>query len=269
VPDRGTQTSDGDAVRLTPQERDRLLIATAAQVARRRLARGVLLNIPEATAMIADEAIEAARDGLRLEQAVAQARALLGPGDVLPGVAEVVTQVRVEAVFDDGTRLVVIEDPIGGTDDPSLAPGAVIPGAVIPGAVMLNESGNVTHQATEIGVLNTASVPISVTSHWHFFEANPRLQFDRAAAYGQRLDIAAGAAIRFDPGELVPVRLVPFGGLRVAVGFAGLVDGPLDDPEMKAQALARAREWGYLDDASVDHPVALTTDASAHRVGED
>lgn len=226
-------------MRLTPQERDRLLIATAAQVARRRLARGVLLNIPEAIAVISDEAIEAARDGLRLEQAVAQARGVLGPGDVLPGVAEVVTLVRVEAVFDDGTRLVVISDPIGVAGDASLAPGAVIPG----------QSGEEpSHpQARAIGVLNTATVPISVTSHWHFFEANPRLQFDRAAAYGQRLDVAAGAAIRFDPGELVRVRLVPLGGLRVAVGFAGLVDGSLDDPEVRARALERADDCGYLD----------------------
>ncbi len=246
-------------MRLTPQERDRLLIATAAQVARRRHARGVLLNIPEAIAVVADEAIEAARDGLRLEQAVAQARAVLGPADVLPGVAEVVTQVRVEAVFDDGTRLVVIEDPIAGppkepagaADDAWLAPGAVLVDETYASYPARQEKNPSSPQVTEIGVLNTASVPISVTSHWHFFEANPRLRFDRAAAYGQRLDVAAGAAVRFDPGEVVQVRLVPFGGLRVMVGFAGLVDGALDDPEVRAQALVRAHEWGYLSDPAI------------------
>ncbi len=232
-------------MRLTPQERDRLLIATAAQVARRRLARGVLLNIPEAIAVIADEGIEAARDGLRLQQAVARACDVLGPDDVLPGVAEVVTQVRVEAVFDDGTRLMVIEDPIGSPDDSVPAPGEVIAGESEDPEEPTATRDPRTH--AEIDVLNTASVPISVTSHWHFFEANPRLQFDRAAAYGQRLDVAAGAAVRFDAGERVRVRLVPFGGLRVAVGFAGLVDGALDDPEVRSQALVRAHEWGYLD----------------------
>ena len=95
---------------LSPSERDRLLLFTAAQLARARRARGVKLNVPEATALIADEVAEAARDGHRLAEAVEVGRSVLGPADILPGVAHVVTEVRVEAVFDDGTRLVVVPD---------------------------------------------------------------------------------------------------------------------------------------------------------------
>jgi urease subunit gamma/beta len=98
----------------------------------------------------------------------------------------------------------------------------------------------------EIDVINTASVPVSVTAHWHFFEANPRLRFDRLTVYGMRLAVAAGSALRFAPGVSITVGLVPIGGSRVVIGFAGLVDGPLDDPAVRAAALRRAAEFGYL-----------------------
>lgn len=225
-------------MRLTPAERDRLLLASAAAVARRRRGRGLLLNVPETVALVADAAVEAARDGLRLAEAVEVARAVLGPDDVLPGVADVVTEVRVEAVFDDGTRLVVVPDPVGGGHLHDDAPGAVLPG--------VDENPSPAPDAVEVAVLNTAALPVTVTSHWHFFEANPRLRFDRAAAYGRRLDVPAGSAVRFDPGVPTTVRLVPVGGARVAVGFAGLVDGPLDADGAREAALARAREFGYL-----------------------
>jgi urease subunit gamma/beta len=97
-----------------------------------------------------------------------------------------------------------------------------------------------------LSVVNTGDVPVSITSHFHFFEVNPRLQFDRAAAYGRHLAIPAGAALRFDPGATVEAALVPIGGARVAIGFAGLVDGPLDAPGAKEAALARAAAQGYL-----------------------
>ncbi len=225
-------------MRLTPQERDRLLIFTAAQLARARHARGLRLNVPETVALVSDTVIEAARDGARLTAAVAAGRAALGPDDVLPGVADIVTQVRVEAVFDDGTRLAVVPDPIGGGSLGETAPGAVRTAAV-------SEPPDSSTQV-KVWVRNTAEVPISVTSAWHFFEANPRLRFDRAAAFGRHLAIPAGAAVRFDPGADVEVQLVPIGGRRVAVGFAGLVDGPLDAPGALPAALERARQMGYL-----------------------
>jgi urease subunit gamma/beta len=233
-------------MRLTPSERDRLLIFTTAELARRRLARGVRLNVPEATALIADTVCEAARDGHRLNEAVAVGRSVLGPDDVLPGVREVVNVVKVEAVFDDGTRLVVVTDPIGAPEDAAderhSAPGGILLGA----EPMVDWPAAVT-----VSVTNTSTVPISVTSHFHFFEANPRLRFDRAAAYGTRLAVPAGSSVRFGPGERKLVRLTPMRGERVAIGFAGLVDGPLDAPGAKQEALRRAVACGYQHEEPV------------------
>ncbi|MFF7332612.1 urease subunit gamma [Streptomyces sp. NPDC090306] len=223
-------------MRLTPTERDRLLLFGAAELARARRARGLRLNVPEATALIADTVCEAARDGRRLAEAVAAARSVLGPADVLPGVADVVTEVHVEAVFDDGSRLAVVTDPIGGG---ALGDGA--PGALLPGPGHTDPA-----PVSRLTVTNTAAVPVSVTSHFHFFEANPRLAFDRAAGYGMRLAVPAGSSVRLGPGESAEVGLVPIGGDRVAIGFAGLVDGPLDAPGAKEEALRRAAACGYL-----------------------
>ncbi|WP_329589017.1 urease subunit gamma [Streptomyces sp. NBC_01005] len=222
-------------MRLTPTERDRLLLFSAAELARARRARGLKLNVPEATALIADTVCEAARDGRRLAEAIETARSVLGPDDVLPGVADVVTEVHVEAVFDDGSRLAVVSRPLGdGLGDE--APGAVVPGPATPEP----------EPAVRLTVHNTATVPVSVTSHFHFFEANPRLDFDRGAAYGMRLCVPAGSSVRFGPGETVEVGLVPIGGERIAIGFAGLVDGPLDAPGAREEALRRAAACGYL-----------------------
>lgn len=229
-------------MRLTPTDRDRLLIFTAAELARARRARGLRLNVPEATALIADTVCEAARDGARLMEAAAAGASVLLADDVLPGVVDIVREVRVEAVFDDGTRMVVVRDPFGGAG--SL--GSEAPGAVI---TAVRQPATPEHRVRLV-VTSTADVPISITSHFHFFEVNPRLSFDRAAAYGMRLAIPAGSAQRFEPHEATEVALVPIGGARVAIGFAGLVDGPLDAPGAKEAALARAAAQGYLGAAT-------------------
>jgi urease subunit gamma/beta len=225
-------------MRLTPTERDRLLVASAAELARRRRARGLKLNAPEATALIADAVIEAARDGARLREAVDAARATLDANDVMDGVASLVPEVWVEAVFDDGSRLVVVPEPFGEASS-TCAPGATHPVA--------DDVVAAPAPTIELDVENTADVPISVTSHYHFFEVNPRLKFDRGAGYGMRLAIEAGEVFRFEPRCVHRVGLAPIGGGRVTVGFAGLVDGPLDQPGAKDAALAKARATGYLD----------------------
>lgn len=227
-------------MRLTPTERDRLLIFTAAELARARLARGLRLNVPEATALIADTVCEAARDGARLADAAIAGASVLAAADVLPGVTDIVTDVTVEAVFDDGTRLVVVRRPFG--DD-------VVPlGDGAPGAIIVSQSHPRAIAADQISieVTNTSDVPVSITSHFHFFEINHRMRFNRSAAYGMRLAIPAGAAQRFDPGQSTIVNLRPIGGDRIAIGFAGLVDGPLDADGAKEAALARALAAGYL-----------------------
>ena len=224
-------------MRLTPSERDRLLVFQAADLALRRRARGLQLNAPEATAVVAHTVIEAARDGLRLAEAVEAARSALSADDVLDGVSALVPQVWVEAVFDDGSRLVVVPEPFG----PAASGG---PGEM---HAANDEMDTAPASTVEIAVENTSAVPISVTSHFHFFEVNPRLRFDRSAAYGMRLAIGAGESRRFDPHSQVTVGLAPIGGERVVVGFAGLVDGPLDAPGARAAALRKARATGYLD----------------------
>jgi urease subunit gamma/beta len=173
-------------------------------------------------------------------------------------------------VFEDGTRLAVISSPIapgvepgagsgartgfdagpGAESSAQWVEGALQPARGTPGSILPRDESQ--HPVPPISdlialdVVNTASVPISVTSHFHFFEANPRLRFDRAAAYGRHLAVPAGSSVRFDPGATVPVELVPIGGDRVAIGFAGLVDGPLDEPGAKERALAKAAACGYL-----------------------
>jgi urease subunit beta len=102
-----------------------------------------------------------------------------------------------------------------------LIPGELLPE---PGSLELNTGRPVT----TLTVANTGDRPVQVGSHFHFFEANAALVFDRAAARGQRLDIPAGTAIRFEPGDSREVRLVPFGGLRRVMGFRGQINGPLD-----------------------------------------
>jgi urease beta subunit len=104
---------------------------------------------------------------------------------------------------------------------------------------------NAGRPRTVLTVANTGDRPVQVGSHFHFFEANPALAFDRAAAFGQRLDIPAGTAVRFEPGDTRAVTLVPLGGAGRAIGFGGLVDGSVRAPGALARAMRRAAERGY------------------------
>ena len=218
-------------MRLLPQEQDRLLLFLAAELARARRARGLKLNQAEATAIVADGVCELARDGLRYDAVVAGAHAILGEDDVLDGVRELVGRIEVEAVFRDGRHLIVIEDPLGPAPDAAGADEPEIPWLEDP--------------AARVSVVNEGAVPIGVTSHLHFFETNPMLRFDRAAAWGMRLAIPARTKVFFTPGEPREVALTPIGGARVVRGHGDLVDGPLDDDAVRAGALAAAREQGY------------------------
>ncbi|HEY6760202.1 MAG TPA: urease subunit gamma [Baekduia sp.] len=217
-------------MRVLPQERDRLLLFLAAELARARQARGLALNQAEATAVIADGICELARDGRRYDDVVREAYALLGEADVLPGVRDLVRRIEVEAVFRDGRHLVVVEDPLGVAPVPSLEDEPDVPW--LAGGVALT-------------VVNEGSVLVGVTSHLHFFETNPMLNFDRAAAWGMRLAVPARTKVFFPPGAPREVWLTPIGGARVVRGHGELVDGALDDPGVREGAFALAREKGY------------------------
>ena len=99
-------------------------------------------------------------------------------------------------------------------------------------------------------VSNTGDRPIQVGSHFHFFETNRALEFDRERAYGMRLNIPAGTSVRFEPGDEREVGLVAIGGRRVVRGLNGLTEGALDDPDVRGVALRRARERGFLKEGS-------------------
>jgi urease beta subunit len=125
---------------------------------------------------------------------------------------------------------------------------------VIPGEVILGEGDIVVlpgREIVELTVANTGDRPIQVGSHCHFFESNRALRFDREKAYGFRLQVPAGTAVRFEPGEEKRVTLVTIGGNRVAYGINGLAHGRLDDPAVKANAIAAAREQGFLGEVKV------------------
>jgi urease subunit gamma/beta len=216
-------------MRLIPREEDRLKLFLAAELARRRRGRGVKLGQAEAVSLIADAVCEAARDGLGHADAEAAGYAEVGPDDVLDGVDALVARVEVEALFADGSRLVVLHQPVraAGPPAPVEPPVAWLPGG------------------TPLEVVNEGAVPVGVTSHFHVFEANRALRFDRAAAWGTRLAVEAGAKVFFLPGEPRAVRVLAFGGLRVVRGHGGLADGPLDAPGARERALALARARGY------------------------
>src|SRR3954467_2025057 len=164
---------------LTPREKDKLLVAVAAMVARRRLERGVRLNLPEAIALITDAVVEGARDGRSVADLMEAGAHVLTPDQVMDGIAAMIHDVQVEATFPDGTKLVPVHEPIRGAKT-TLVPGEVMPQA---GELTLNE-GRAT---VTLDVSNSGDRPIQVGSPYPFFETNPGLKFDGPKARGMRL----------------------------------------------------------------------------------
>ncbi len=211
---------------LAPRDLDKLVLHGAGVIAQKRLARGLRLNYPEAVALIATQILELIRDGRSVADLMDAGRRMLGRAHVMDGVAEMIVEVQVEGTFPDGTKLVTVHRPIAlDRVDLALAlhgsflpippessfpdagagasppPGEVI---VVPGSIALNEGRDVI----EIVVRSVGDRPIQVGSHYPFAETNTALLFDRARAEGRRLDIPAGTAVRFEPGDEKTVRLV-------------------------------------------------------------
>ncbi|HKF66213.1 MAG TPA: urease subunit beta [Vicinamibacterales bacterium] len=232
---------------LTPHELDKLTLHQAGFLAQKRLARGLRLNHPEAVALIATQILEFIREGRRVSELMDLGRQLLGRAEVMDGVPELVHEVQIEGTFPDGTKLVSIHNPIVaergnlelalyGSFLPvpvRLKPDATAvtvattgvasgfsrtdkPGEIFcaPGDIVANEGRDVTR----LSVTNSGDRPIQVGSHYHFVETNAALMFDRKAAHGMRLDIPAGTAVRFEPGETKTVPLVAIAGRRVIRG---------------------------------------------------
>jgi urease subunit gamma/beta len=224
---------------LSPKETDRLLLFLAAELARRRRARGRKLNYPEARALIADEICEGARDGRSVAELMSFGASILSTDDVMPGVAKLVGTLQVEAMFADGQKLVTVHDPIrpgrGRVD--GVEPGEIV---TVEGEIELSPG----RRTLALEVSNLGDRPVQVGSHFHFFEVNRELEFDRATAFGMRLDIPAGTAVRFEPGDRREVALVALGGTGEVHGLNRLTEGATGAGELPA-ALERAREQGY------------------------
>ena len=233
---------------LTPREVDKLILHQAGFLAQKRLARGLRLNYVEAVALIATQLLEFIRDGRSVAELMDLGRRFLGTADVLDGVADMVDEVQVEGTFPDGTKLVTVHHPIVAVrgdhelalygsflappapERPGGPPAAALEGT--PGE-MMTPDGSITlnegRDAISLTVANTGDRPIQVGSHYHFFETNRALAFDRRAAYGRRLDIPAGTAVRFEPGESKTATLVPIAGARVVRGGNAWASGPVDE----------------------------------------
>jgi len=209
---------------LNPREKDKLLLFTAAMLAERRLERGVKLNYPESIAYISMHIMECARDGETVAQLMSKGRTLLTTDQVMEGVPELIHDVQVEATFPDGTKLVTVHEPIqpgpSGEVSKDLKAGQVV---CAEGEITLNAD----RETKQITVVNEGDRPIQVGSHYHFFETNPALSFERDACKGFRLNIAAGTAVRFEPGQERTVELVALSGNRRVFGFNQAVMGEL------------------------------------------
>jgi urease subunit gamma/beta len=223
------------------------MLHQAGVVAQKRLARGLCLNYVEAVALIATQLLEFIRDGRSVAELMDLGRTILGRQDVMEGVAEMVDEVQVEGTFPDGTKLVTVHHPIvAERGDRQLAlygsfipfpeatetvgkPVVALEGAA-PGRVMSRDGEielNAGRATVSLAVSNRGDRPIQVGSHYHFVETNRALSFDRSAAYGMRLDIPAGTAVRFEPGETRTVTLVAIAGSRVIRGGNAWVSGPV------------------------------------------
>lgn len=243
---------------------DKLILHQAGFLAQKRLARGILLNCPEAIALISTQILERIRDGKSVAELMDWGKKLLGRADVMEGVPEMISEVQVEGTFPDGSKLVTIHHPIvrefgdielalygsflpiplrkGQLMGEAYVRSELVPGEFItkPGEILINEG----RETVTLIVSNRGDRPIQVGSHYLFTEANRALSFDRNRAYGMRLNIPAGTAVRFEPGETKTVSLVAIGGNKVLRGGNGLSDGPVSDMN-RTKTLLSASERGF------------------------
>jgi urease subunit gamma/beta len=248
---------------LSPREIDKLVLHQAGFLAQKRLARGLRLNHPEAVALIATQLLEFIRDGKSVAELMNVGRQFLGRNQVMAGVPAMITEVQVEGTFRDGTKLVTVHHPIASANGnlalalqgsflpvPDLSAfGAEAEPDFEPGAVTAKEGDlelNPGRETVTLPVTNLGDRPVQVGSHYHFIETNASLQFDRAKAYGKRLDIPAGTAVRFEPGETKSVNLVNIAGRRIIRGGNNLAAGPVSgDGKIKAMNNVKTRGFAH------------------------
>ncbi|KAL2253736.1 urease [Sesamum indicum] len=248
-------------MKLAPRETEKLMLHNAGELAQKRLARGLRLNHAEAAALIATQILEFVRDGNKtVAQLMDLGRQFLGRRQVLPAVPYLLHSVQVEGTFPDGTKLVTIHDPISCENGnlelalhgtflpvPSLDKFPTLEVCKIPGQLLFSQgliTINLGRKGVVLKVTNTGDRPIQVGSHYHFIEVNPFLVFDRSKAYGMRLNIPAGTATRFEPGDTKSVALVRIGGEQVIRGGNNIADGQVDDANITT-VMKAVHEGGY------------------------
>ncbi|KAH7325327.1 urease [Rhizoctonia solani] len=230
-------------MRIPPREHDKLLLHELGSLAQKRLARGLKLNHTEATALIASQLQEFIRDGKHsVDDLMELGKRVLGRRHVLPSVPALLHEIQVEGTFPDGVFLVTVHNPICSDsgdlnvalygsflpiptedmfplEDPSLYASSAAPGAVVVRRERIEI--NKGRDRIRLKVVNKGDRPIQVGSHYNFSETNRALDFDRLKASGRRLDIPAGTAIRFEPGDPKYVNLVEIGGQKKVKGGGG------------------------------------------------
>ncbi|CAI7626227.1 unnamed protein product [Penicillium palitans] len=253
-------------MQLIARELDKLVIAQTGLLAQRRLARGVKLNYPEATALITNVLQEMMRDGKHTaSELMSIGKHILGRRHVLPAVISTLTVLQIEGTFTTGTHLVTVDQPISSENGDielamygsflpippeSLFPSypeseyepLKMPGAISPGEGMIEL--NPGRKRTQLRVTNKGDRPIQVGSHFHFIESNPELDFDRIKAYGYHLDIPAGTSTRFEPGDIKTVNLTQISGLKTIKGGSSIATGTIDLSHTNA-VLQRIQEEGF------------------------
>ncbi|EDR08361.1 urease [Laccaria bicolor S238N-H82] len=235
---------------LLPREEAKLLLHQAGFLAQKRLARGLRLNQTETVALIASQLQERIRDGVySVAELMHHGKTLLGRRHVLPSVPALLHEIQVEGTFQDGVFLVTVHDPIC-TDSGNLESalyGSFLPipsetlfplldeseyaSEKVPGAIISKKERIILNKGRDrvrLRVTNNGDRPVQIGSHYHFIEVNPMLSFDRAKAYGKRLDVAAGSAVRFEPGDVKSVTLVSIAGTRIISGGNNLATGVVD-----------------------------------------
>lgn len=233
---------------LTPHEKEKLILNQVGFLAQKRLARGSLLNYPEAVALIATQLLEFIRDGQSVSELMNMGKKILGKNDVMPGVAEMIQEVQVEGTFPDGSKLVTVHHPIvkAWGDYHLTFYGSFLPHPekknqlsyikLDPGEIFSTDEDIILNQERKtqvLKVIHQGDRPIQVGSHYHFIETNSALIFDRALAYGMRLDIPAGTAVRFEPGEMKTIHLVSIAGNQIIQGGRGLASGEVNIKNLK------------------------------------
>ena len=230
---------------LSPKEIDKLMLHNAGFLAQKRYARGILLNYPETIALISAQLLEFIREGVSVVELMDRGKKILGCDEVMPGVEKMIHDIQIEGTFPDGTKLVTVHEPICdenlNNDWALYGSGLQKTGARIhidniidgnPGASHIGEGViilNKNRKTIELHVTNTGDRPIQVGSHYNFIDVNLSLEFDREASIGYRLNIPAGTAIRFEPGETKNIELVEISGSRIIYGGNNFVDGCVDD----------------------------------------